>query len=347
MPKRLTGASIVGVALVATLVQPATALPRGTEVKAYKRGLDFAVDMAWVPGTRKIFFTQKGGAVKILIGRRLLQRPCVRLPVDSSGERGALGIALHPRYKKNHRLYVYYTNASPLENRVARFVVRNNRCTRQRLVVRGIGSGSVHNGGQLEFMKGKLFVTVGENGNAARSQDPADRVGKILRYNPRGTIPDGNPFANAVWARGLRNPFGITHKPGTGKLFVSDNGPSCDDELNRIRKGANYGWGSGYSCGTNGVGIEPKGPVWRWNPVIAPTDLGWYVGRLKALSGTMYMGDYLNGRLYRFIMNRRDNRPTKVRTIYDHPGAILSVSKGPGRWLYLVSPGAINRIVRS
>lgn len=333
-------------ALLATLwPSAAEAIPKGTKVVRWRKGFNFAVDMAWVPGTKTVFVTQKGGAIRMIRGGRLLQRPCVRLPVDSSGERGALGIAVHPRYKKNHKLYVYYTNASPLQNRVSRFIVRNGRCTRERVVVKGIGAGSVHNGGQLEFMKGKLFITVGENGSPANAQDTMNRTGKILRYMPGGKVPDDNPFGNAVWAYGIRNSFGITHKPGTAKLFVSDNGPNCDDELNRIRKGRNYGWGAGYRCGTNGVQPNPKAPVWRWNPVIAPTDLQWYVGRMKRLSGTMYMGDYINGKLYRFVMGPQENRPQRVRTIYNHSNAILSVSKGPGGWLYFVAPGALYRIV--
>ncbi|HEV3472995.1 MAG TPA: PQQ-dependent sugar dehydrogenase, partial [Actinomycetota bacterium] len=112
------------------LTPSATALPSGTRVETYRSGLAFPVDMAWVTGTKKIFFTEKNsGRVRIMVGKRLLDRPCVDLDVVSDGERGALGIALHPNFKDNHHLYVYYTNRSPLDNRVTRFTVRNNRCT--------------------------------------------------------------------------------------------------------------------------------------------------------------------------------------------------------------------------
>lgn len=342
-----TSLVLLAASMLVGVSAPATALPKNTKVEVYKGGLNFPVDMAWVPGTRRVFFTEKSGAVRMIKGGRLLNRPCVDLPVNSSGERGALGITIHPRYKKNHKLYVFYTNADPLENRVSRFVVRNDRCTRERIIVDGLDASSqIHHGGQLEFMGGKLFVTTGDAGDSTNSQSTTARAGKVLRYNANGTIPAGNPFNNAVWSYGHRNAFGLDHKPGTKKLFSSENGPSCDDELNRIRKGRNYGWGSAYTCGSSGIGTNPKPPIWLWPDVIAPTDVTWYTGKLKALRGTLYMGDFLNGKLYRFIMNRRDNKPTRVRVIHDTGGSIFDVSEGPGGWFYFLTSGAIRRIVR-
>lgn len=125
-----TMALVASCFVLASLVPPAAALPEGTTVQTYQGSLAFPVDMAWVRGTNRIFFTEKNsGKVRILKGRDLLTRACVNLDVSSDGERGALGIALHPRFKDNHKLYVYYTNSSPLENRVTGFVVDNNRCT--------------------------------------------------------------------------------------------------------------------------------------------------------------------------------------------------------------------------
>jgi len=277
----------------------------------------------------------------------------VNLDVNSAGERGALGISLHPRFKSNHYLYVYYTNASPLENRVTRFTVRNDRCRDPKQIVTGIDASSsgYHNGGQLEFAGGKLFVATGEAHSAAEAQDTGNRLGKILRYKPNGSVPDGNPFStpadpNPVWSYGHRNPFGLARKPGTNKLYSSENGPNCDDEVNHILKGRNYGWGSGYQCGTSGVGTTPKGPMKRWTPPIVPTDLWWYKGKLRALSGNLFMGDYGEGRLHKFVLNRKGTRIRRDRIIYNGDAAIVDVAKGPGGWLYFLTPNAIRRIVR-
>lgn len=333
-------------------VERAQALPAGTRVSAFKRGLNFPVDMAWVRGSRRVFFTEKNtGKVRVLKGRRLLKRACVDLDVSPEGEQGALGIVLHPRFRKTHWLYVYFTQDSPRQNRVTRFTVRNNRCRRPKTILRRIrSSGAYHNGGQLEFVRGKLFVSTGEAHDPARAQDRSNRSGKILRLNPDGSVPKNNPFnrsgdRNPVWTYGHRNPFGLAHEPGTRRLFSSENGPECDDELNRIIRGRNYGWGAGYSCGTRGVGPRPKGPLRRWTPPIVPTDPWWYRGRMKRLSGDLFMGDY-RGNLRRFVFNDRRTRIRRSRIVFAGP-SIVDVSKGPGGWLYFLTPGAMYRIVPS
>lgn len=332
------------------LVPPSTqALPQGTKVQTYKSGLAFPIDMAWVPGTRKVFFTEKdSGKVRVLIGRRLLGRACVDLDVASAGEQGALGIVLHPRFKKTKWLYVMYTNASPEEMRVSRFTVHRNRCRSHKLIMAGVpASSGYHNGGQLEFVGGKLFVSTGENHDPAQAQNTSSRLGKILRFNADGTIPSTNPFStpldkNPVWSYGHRNPFGLARRPGTNKLYETENGPSCDDELNLIRKGRNYGWGAAYVCGT-GRGANPVAPLKSWTPVIVPTDPWWYRGRMKKLSGNLYMGDF-SGNLHRFVMNDKGTQVHRDRII--HRGdPIVDVSKGPGGWLYFMTPSAIFRIV--
>lgn len=325
------------------------ALPNGTKVETYKGSLNFPIDMAWVKGTNKIFFTEKSGAIRVLIGRKLLARPCVTLDVDSGGESGALGIALHPNFKNNHKLYVFYSNASPNENRVSSFVVDNNRCTQRSDIVTGLNASSgYHNGGQIEFVRGKLFISTGEDHQPVQAQDTSNRLGKILRYNPDGTVPTNNPFGitNPVWSYGHRNPFGLAHKPGTGKIYSSENGPDCDDELNHIRRGRNYGWGPLYRCGTSGVGSDPKAPIVRWSNIIVPTDLTWYRGKLKALSG-LVMGDYDTGRLHRFVMNDDHTRVRSDKIVYDGADGIIDVAKGPGGWLYFLTNNAIRRIVRT
>lgn len=341
-------AALLGVALVHG-APPAGALPEGTRVVTYKSGLDFPIDMAWVNGTKKTFFTEKNtGKVRVLVGRRLLGRACVDLDVASAGEQGALGIVLHPRFKKTKWLYVMYTNASPEEMRVTRFTVRENRCRSPRTIMANVpASSGYHNGGQLEFVGNKLYVSTGENHDAAAAQSTTNRLGKILRYNADGSVPPTNPFSlpgkpNPVWSYGHRNPFGLARRPGTTKLYESENGPSCDDELNLIRKGRNYGWGANYTCGS-GVGKNPVTPLKRWTPPIVPTDLWWYKGRMRALSGSLYMGDY-SGNLHRFVMNDRGTRVRADRIIYSGD-AIVDVSKGPGGWLYFMTPSAIMRIV--
>jgi len=339
-------------ALVASLVplaSPASALPPKTKVQNYKSGLNFPVDMAWVSGTKRIFFTEKNsGKVRILDGHKLRPTACANLNVRTESERGLLGIALHPNFKKNHFLYVYYTNASPVENRVKRFTVRGRRCRNSKVIVKGLeaDSSGTHNGGQVEFAGGKLYVSVGDAQDPGNSQNTDNRLGKILRYNPNGGVPNGNPFNNAVWSYGHRNPFGLAHKPGTTKVYSTENGPDCDDEFNVINKGRNYGWGNGYDCGTNGVGPNPKRPGVRWENIVVPTDPTFYRGRLKALNGDVYTGDF-GGRLRRIVMNRKDSGVRRERVILGSQNPITDVAEGPGGWLYFATTSGIRRIVKN
>ncbi|MGH2788528.1 MAG: PQQ-dependent sugar dehydrogenase [Actinomycetota bacterium] len=335
------------------MVTPAFALPQGTVVRRYRGSLNFPVDMAWAQGTNKIFFTEKNtGKIRVMVGRNLRATACRNLDVENSGERGALGIVLHPNFSQNHWLYVYYTQRSPLQHRVTRFTVVNNRCRSPRHILSGIGAqgGGYHNGGQLEFVKGKLFVSTGEQHQPAAAQNTDNRLGKVLRVNAGGSIPPGNPFSqpgdrNPVWSYGHRNPFGLTHKPGTKQLFETENGPNCDDEFNRIVKGRNYGWGSGYGCGTAGVGPNPKPPLRRWGSIIVPTDPWWYRGRMGKLNGDVYVGDFSEGRIHRLLINSRGTRVRGDRIIHNAPAGITDVSKGPGGWLYFLTSGAMYRIV--
>ena len=318
--------------------------PDALNVETYRGNLNFPIDMAWVPGTGKIFFTEKSGAIRVMLGKKLLRRACARFDVEDAGESGLLGIALDPKFTANHHLYVYYTNSSPRQNRVARVTVKHNRCRDRKVLVKGLpASSGYHNGGQLELIGRRLFVSVGENHGAGSAQDTNARLGKILRYNKDGSIPKSNPFSNAVWSYGHRNPFGLAHKPGTHRLYETENGPDCDDEVNLIQKGRNYGWGDNYSCGTSGVGPNPKGPLKRWTPTIVPTDLWWYRGPVRALSGSLLMGDYGTGRLHQFRLNRRGTHIRKHRIVARDEG-IVDVSKGPGGWVYFLTSNAILRI---
>ena len=107
-------------------------------------------------------------------------------------------------------------------------------------------------GGAVDFgADGKLYVAVGENGDSIKAPDLNDPFGKMLRFNEDGTIPTNNPhyqapetIADAVWARGLRNPFTFAFHPGDGRMYINDVGETSWEEINRGAPGANYGWPS-------------------------------------------------------------------------------------------------------
>lgn len=232
----------------------AATLPSGFVEARITDGLTNATAMAMAPDGR-IFVCEQEGRLRVIKGGALLPTPFFTVAVDSTGERGLLGVAFDPAFETSQHVYVYYTvAASPVHNRVSRFTANGDVAVLGSEVVilelENLSGATNHNGGALHFgPDGKLYVAVGENANGANAQSLSNRLGKILRINPDGTIPPDNPFfaqasgANrAIWALGLRNPFTFAFQRGTGRMFVNDVGASTWEEINDGKAGANYGW---------------------------------------------------------------------------------------------------------
>jgi glucose/arabinose dehydrogenase len=329
-------------------------LPRSIEAEVYKKDLGFAVSMAWAPGTDDIYFTEREGAIRVLDGTELVEEPCVELPVNVIGENdGLLGIELSPTFDADRFVYVYYTDVEEGDNRIVRFTVSDDfRCEDPTTIIDGIPMSDLeykrHNGGQFEFVDGKLFVATGEGEDARRAQDLTDLGGKILRLEADGSAAPGNPFedkegAERVWAYGFRNPFGLAVGPEPGLLYGVDNGPYCSDEINLIRPGANYGWGDGFrsvDCQGPGIGRNPTASIYTWDATIAPTDPYWYSGPLEDMEGFL-MGDFNFGFLHRFETSADGTSIESEELFQVGTGyRILDVSNGPGGWPYLVAAGS-------
>ena len=202
----------------------------------------------------RFFIADQGGSLRVVKNGTLLSAPFVSLTVDPSGERGLIGVALHPNFASNGFVYVYYTATSPnTHNRVGRFVASGDVSTGVETVIAdlpALSSATNHNGGAMKFgADGKLYVAVGDNANSALSQDLTKVFGKMLRFNDDGSIPPDNPFCTiaadlkcSIWARGLRNPFTFAVQPGTGRMHINDVGQGTWEEINLGAAGANFGW---------------------------------------------------------------------------------------------------------
>jgi glucose/arabinose dehydrogenase len=209
--------------------------------------------MAFAPDGR-LFVCLQSGQLRVVKNGALLPAPFVSLSVDSSGERGLLGIAFDPNFATNQFVYLYYTTSTPpIHNRISRFMANGDVAmpgSETVLVDLENLSASNHNGGAIHFgPDGKLYAAVGENAVRANAQTLNNRLGKILRINSDGTIPSDNPFFNtatganrAIWALGLRNPFTFGFQPGTGRMFINDVGAGTWEEINDGIAGSNYGW---------------------------------------------------------------------------------------------------------
>ncbi|MEA2465301.1 MAG: hypothetical protein QOJ98_3048, partial [Acidobacteriota bacterium] len=204
--------------LCSALALPAAMLPAGFSEAIIASGLTNPTAFAMAPDGR-IFVCQQGGSLRVIRNDTLLPTPFVTITVNSSGERGLLGVAFDPDFLTNHHVYVYYTATAPvIHNRISRFTADGDVAvpgSEVVLVDLENLSATNHNGGAIHFgLDGKLYAAVGENAVASNSQTLNNRLGKVLRLNKDGTIPTNNPFyqtatgANrSIWALGLRNPF--------------------------------------------------------------------------------------------------------------------------------------------
>lgn len=231
----------------------AATLPQGF-IETAISGLSNPTAMEIAPDGR-IFICQQGGALRVVKNGALLPTPFLTLSVDSTGERGLLGIAFDPNFATNRFIYVYYTvPTTPRHNRVSRFTANGDVVVSGSEVVilelDNLTSATNHNGGAIHFgPDGKLYIAVGENATTSNAQTLGNMLGKVLRINSNGTIPTDNPFFNvaagnnrSIWALGLRNPFTFAFQPGTGRMFINDVGASAFEEINDGIAGSNYGW---------------------------------------------------------------------------------------------------------
>jgi glucose/arabinose dehydrogenase len=205
-------------------------------------GLDTPWEIAFLPSGDALV-SERGGTVRRIAKGGRGARALARVPgVQELGEGGLLGLAVSPTYERDRLVYAYLTTRA--DNRIVRFrLTASTRAIRPRVVVRGLRSAAVHNGGRIAFgPDGKLYAGVGDAGDPALAQDRSSQNGKILRMNPDGSVPADNPFRGSrVLSLGHRNPQGLAFDRA-GRLWASEFGQDAFDEVNLIRPGRNYGW---------------------------------------------------------------------------------------------------------
>ena len=242
--------------------------PAGFSQVLVANGISNPTVMAFSPDGR-IFVAQQNGVLRIIKNNVLLGTPFISLSVNSSGERGLIGITFDPNFASNQYVYLYYTVSSGSNNRISRFTANGDVALAGSEVVilnlDPLSGATNHNGGTMEFgPDGKLYVGIGENANTSFSQNLDTYHGKVIRINADGTIPVGNPYPTgtlqrrSLWSTGLRNPYTLNFQPGTGKLFVNDVGQSTWEEINdATNPGLNFGWPATEGATSNPLYTSP------------------------------------------------------------------------------------------
>ena len=279
--------------------------------------------------------------------------------VNGDGERGALGIALSPRWPAKKVVYVYVTRSGGghLQNQLVRFRVSGGTGHGLTVLLKSPASTDpYHNGGRILFGPDhKLYVVIGDGHHSPNAQDRSNNFrGKILRLDPDGTGAKGNPFGSRIWSYGHRNSYGFTFDPVTHRLWETENGPECTDEINLIVKGANFGWGPKETCstpkpgGTNNSGPRPRHqPKWFTGSTIGITGAAFCHGcGIRSLGGQLVFGDVDTGSLRAIHLNaRRTAFSSKARVIASGLNGVHSVEVSPTGRIYFSGPNGIYRLV--
>jgi len=344
-------------------------------------GLDAPVGMAAVPGSDRLLVIEQGGTIREVRAGQVLARPFADLRdrVQSGGERGLLGIALHPDYPDDPRLYVNYTDLAG-DTVVSELTVRPGEeaadPASERVLLTIDQPFANHNGGALAFgPDGFLYIATGDGGGAGDPQDHAERLdsllGKILRIDVRAdgrrpyTIPSDNPFLADPAARseiahfGLRNPWRMAFDRATGDLWIGDVGQARYEELDVARAGElglDFGWDrrEGRHCFEPEAGCATSGitdPVAEYGRAFGCSVVGGPVYRGDAaseLAGIALFADVCSGLL--FGVRAADSGPQEPAVLLetgrsiaslgeDAQGEILAVDLGGGAILRLVAAG--------
>jgi len=252
------------------------ALPAPTlTFKAQKivEGLQAPLDMAFI-GNNEYLVAEQGGKIKLIKNGKPADAPVLDIsskltklmPVDV---RGLLGFAVHPKFKSNHKIYVFYSAPKSVDNAdhqdvIAEYTLPADLSTADsksgRILYTTDNPGQGDNGGCLKFgPDGYLYIAMGDGGGGGDKHGPIGNgqnmntlLGKILRIDVNSetgyTIPKDNPFVGKadvkpeIYAYGLRNPWRFSFDSKTGQLLTSDVGEGAWEEVDIIEKGGNYGW---------------------------------------------------------------------------------------------------------
>jgi aldose sugar dehydrogenase len=347
------------------------------DVATVTEGLVNPWGLAFLPNG-KMLVTERPGRLRVVSADgKQTSEPVAGLPaVDTRGQGGLLDVSLDPAFATNQ--LIYWSYAEPRDGG------ENNTAVARGRFVDGAApkvenvqvifhqaptlASPLHFGGRLVWGRdGTLFVTMGDRSvtpGRMQAQNMDSLIGKIARINSDGSVPKDNPFVGKpgvrpeIWSIGHRNVQAATLHPATGELWEVEHGTRGGDELNVVRKGKDYGWptiayGIEYQGPPITGGIQQKDgmeqPRYYWDPVIAPSGMVFYTGRLfPAWQNSLFIGGMGSTNLVRLTL-KGDQVVGEERLLQDLQPArerIRDVRQGPDGALYLLTDSATGRILK-
>lgn len=363
----LTLAAVVALALGAASCQAPTRLVLTPVVT----GLDRPWDIAYIPNG-PMMVTERPGPVNIIRLDGSQQEVARPADVVAQSEGGMMGLAVDPNFATNRRVYTCFMSnkGGPLDVRVVRWRLNpaSTALDSRADIVVGIPVSTSqpgrHSGCRIRFgPDGYLWVTTGDAVSPTAPQDPKSLGGKVLRVDGDGNGHPGNPggaLDKRIFSYGHRNPQGISFRPSDNLPFSVEHGTGCDDEINVLRPGGNYGWDPKPISGSptydesrpmTDVVRHPGaiGAVWRSGcPTIAPSGATFLNGPQWSLWGNGLAVAVLKDQQLRVMkFDTPDNAMSQEWIRVTDQGRLRVAVQGPDGNLYVAtdaSPGKILRI---
>ncbi|WP_425396807.1 PQQ-dependent sugar dehydrogenase [Aeoliella sp.] len=307
--------------------------------------------------------TERPGRLRVVTGGQLHPDPIEGTPAAvAQNQGGYMDIALDPNYQENGWVYLSYADSldgsddrdTKTMTRVVRGKIRDHKWVDQEDVFKApdfsYSETRHHYGCRLAFdHDGHLLIAVGDRGVGEQAQDPRRPNGKIHRIWPDGSIPEDNPYADgsegmkSVFTYGNRNPQGLAVHPETGIIWETEHGPMGGDEVNIIKKGANYGWPkTTYGIDYNGTIISEdltlpgtEQPVLYWVPSIAVCGTRFCTGdEFPRWQNNLLVGGLGHEELRRLVLS--DNGVIHQELILKNAGRVRDVQCDPSGAVYVL-----------
>ncbi|MGS2763176.1 PQQ-dependent sugar dehydrogenase [Sinomicrobium sp. M5D2P9] len=309
--------------------------------------------MAFLPDGSMLITERSGELIRFKDGEKTA---ISNVPeVYARGQGGLLDILLHPDYENNGWIYLSYSTPEGEENGAHTAIIRTklqgDALVDKQLLYKGTPNTrkSHHFGSRMVFDRdGYLYFSIGERGDHdINPQDITRDGGKVYRIREDGSIPQDNPFTgnaeakHAIYSYGHRNPQGMVVHPETGEIWVHEHGPRGGDEINIVKKGANYGWpeitygidydGTIISDETEKEGMEQ--PIYYWVPSIAPSGMAFITSDIyPEWKGNLLAGSLSFQYLERLVMD--GNEVTYREKLLTDMGRVRDVRQGPDGYIY-------------
>ncbi len=329
----LAATAALALAVVGLTAPAATAAPAVTATTVFSTGKQVVAAFALAKDGRVFYVGPASG--KVFVWSPKTKKITTFATV--AGASGGFGLVLSPTFATDHLVYAYFAVGG--HEKLVRLTDTAGVGKAFR-VLRDVGpEGTEHTGGAMTFSaNGKnLFLLVGDGGNPANSQDLTVDHGKILRLTPLGAAAPGNPgFADAaIWSFGFRNSIGLAFDPQRQRLWETENGPECNDEINSISGNSNYGWGPHETCngtvaGTNQDGPAPVLPAENLASVVAPTGLTFCAGcGVAGAEGALVYGRYLTKDLRKVTLDATRSTIVSDQLLFQDSSFVLAVQTSP------------------